>query len=137
MPKRPPKPTAENVRLRLRIFSGEDIALGPGKAELLKLVRETGSIRQAAAAMDMSYMRAWELIRTMNRCFRKPVVEAVRGGARRGGAKVTETGALVVALYEQLEKESLKATTATRRKLAGMLRKSGKRESGKAKTEST
>ena len=122
MPTRAPKPSAKSVRLRLRIFSGDDIALGPGKVQLLKLVSQTGSIRKAAAEMEMSYMRAWQLIRTMNRCFREPVVEAVRGGAQRGGAKVTGTGALVVDLYEQLEKESLKATAGIRRQLARLLK---------------
>ena len=80
------------LRPRLRISSGKDIALGPGKAELLALVSETGSISEAAKRMEMSYMRAWSLIQTMNACFKEPVVEAVRGGHKRGGAELTETG---------------------------------------------
>src|SRR5882762_328431 len=36
------------IRARIRILHGEDIAIGPGKAELLEFVRETGSIAEAA-----------------------------------------------------------------------------------------
>ena len=77
------------VRPRLRVQCGEDIALGPGKLDLLALIAETGSTRDAAERMNMSYMRAWTLIRTMNRCCKAPLVEAVRGGKERGGARLT------------------------------------------------
>ena len=65
---------------RLRIVTGKDIAFGPGKAELLALVAKTGSIGAAAKRMNMSYMRAWSLIQTMNQCFKEPLVIAVHGG---------------------------------------------------------
>ena len=67
-------------RPRMRVTCGEEIALGPGKVDLLALVAETGSIREAAERMGMSYMRAWKLIKTMNACFKEPLVEAVRAG---------------------------------------------------------
>jgi len=50
---------------RFRVTCGKEIAFGPGKAGLLALIEETGSINQAAKRMSMSYMRAWSLIRTM------------------------------------------------------------------------
>src|SRR5437773_1708030 len=58
---------------RLRITCGADIALGPGKVKLLELVAQTGSIAKAARRMQMSYMRAWTLIKTMERCCRPRV----------------------------------------------------------------
>ncbi len=76
---------------RFRVMRGKEIAFGPGKMELLELVARTGSIGKAAKHMDMSYMRAWSLIQTMNACFKEPVIEAVRGGHERGGAELTET----------------------------------------------
>ena len=122
MPRRVKKPEKINLRLRFRVFCGEDIALGPGKVQLLKFVRKTGSIRRAAAQMEMSYMRAWGLVRTMNQCFREPLVTSVRGGAQRGGARLTPTGATVLELYDQMEQEGLAATEATRRQLAALLK---------------
>src|SRR5580693_8228 len=84
--------TKNEVRPRLRVVSGRDIALGPGKVELLELLGSTGSIMEAARQMGMSYMRAWTLIRTMNQCFKEPVIRAVRGGREGGGARLTKTG---------------------------------------------
>src|SRR2546429_7391639 len=78
---------APRLRPRMRVLCGEEIAVGPGKVDLLALIGETGSIREAAERMGMSYMRAWKLIKTMNACFKKPLVEAGRGGrGQRGGA---------------------------------------------------
>src|SRR5271156_656841 len=65
-----------SLQPRFRVMRGREIAFGPGKAELLQLVAETGSIRKAASRMNMSYMRAWSLIQTMNACFKQPVIEA-------------------------------------------------------------
>jgi len=101
---------AKSIRPRLRVTLGADIALGPGKVELLELVAETGSIAKAATQMEMSYMRAWLLIKTMERCFRKPLVEAVRGGSERGGTRLSPTGAKVVVLYRQMDAACLRAT---------------------------
>jgi molybdate transport system regulatory protein len=107
---------------RLRIVSGRDIAFGPGKAELLALVAETGSIGGAAKRMNMSYMRAWSLIQTMNACFKRPVIRTARGGRERGGAKLTETGQRVLALYQQIEKAALRAVGTDWRTLRRLLR---------------
>jgi molybdate transport system regulatory protein len=106
---------------RLRILWGKDVALGPGKVDLLALIHETGSIRAAAERMDMSYMRAWTLIKTMNGCFRKPLVVASRGGRDRGGAVLTETGRRTLELYRALEEETQKACAGTWRRLCKLL----------------
>ena len=89
---------------RLRIVLEPDIAIGPGKAEILERVAETGSIAAAGRAMGMSYKRAWLLVESMNRCFGRPLVEARRGGAGRGGAALTETGREVLRLYRRMER---------------------------------
>ena len=98
--------TSKRARLlpRLRVVYGEEIALGPGKADLLGFVHQTGSIRQAAERMNMSYMRAWKLIQTMNTSFREPLVLADRGGQARGGARLSPTGRQALALYRRMEK---------------------------------
>ncbi len=91
--------------------------------ELLALVHETGSITEAARRMDMSYMRAWTLLRTMNRCFRAPLVTTIRGGERGGGAKLTDTGMRLLALWQALDRESRQATRKTRGEILALLRK--------------
>jgi len=116
------KPTgALSLLPRFRVLRGKEIAFGPGKMELLELVAATGSIGKAARRMDMSYMRAWTLIQTMNACFKAPVIEAARGGNQRGGAELTETGKCVLKLYRQMEKDGLKAVQTDWRALQRLL----------------
>jgi len=91
------------IGARLRIVLGPDIAIGPGKADLLEGIRETGSIAGAGRAMGMSYKRAWYLVETMNRCFERPLVEASKGGRAGGGASLTKLGREVLARYRRME----------------------------------
>ncbi|HEV7784864.1 MAG TPA: LysR family transcriptional regulator, partial [Thermoanaerobaculia bacterium] len=100
---------AQTLRPRLRILHHEAIALGPGKADLLEAIARAGTLAEAAKALDMSYMRAWKLLQTMNACFREPLVTTARGGSVHGGAVLTETGRTALALYRRMEAESLKA----------------------------
>jgi molybdate transport system regulatory protein len=108
---------APELKARFRVVIGAEIALGPGKVELLSAVEETGSIRQAAERLEMSYMRAWTLMRTMNGCFRAPLVQPVRGGGKGGGAVLTPLGKKVLALYREMEGKALKASAPMWRKL--------------------
>ena len=112
------RPQQKRFKSHFRIYCGDEIALGPGKVELLQHISETGSISEAARRMDMSYNRAWLLVRTMNRCFKEPLVHANRGGDSRGGAELTTTGKQVVALYHQLES---KVQSASRQPLNRIL----------------
>lgn len=92
--------------LRLRLMHGERVAMGPGKAELLEGIRETGSISAAGRRMKMSYKRAWQLIEEMNACFRVALVEASRGGLGGGGASLTPLGADVLERFRRMEEAS-------------------------------
>lgn len=89
------------TRLRLRIlFDGA--MLGPGKAELLEHIRDTGSIAAAGRRMGMSYKRAWSLVDEMNAAFATPLVASIRGGPGGGGAQLTEAGDRVLRLYAEI-----------------------------------
>jgi len=111
-----------DVEPRLRVRLGDEIALGPGKIELLGRIQRTGSISEAARQMGMSYMRAWKLIQTMNQCFKEPVVFAVRGGQHRGGAGLTEVGAKALGLYQKMERDTLRACGRSGEQLRLLLR---------------
>ena len=87
---------------KLRVMLGPEIAMGPGKADLLRAIAETGSISASAKRMGMSYRRAWLLVDTMNRCFREPVVDSATGGPGGGGASVTRFGRAVLARYDAM-----------------------------------
>jgi len=46
----------------LRVTLTEGFYLGPGRADLMELIAETGSISAAGKRMGMSYKRAWSLV---------------------------------------------------------------------------
>jgi len=101
------------LQFRPRIFHRGEIALGPGKADLLAAIDVHGSIAKSARSLGMSYMRAWTLVKIMNGTFREPLVERDRGGAAGGTARLTPFGREVLALYRTLIEQSEKASRST------------------------
>ena len=108
-------------KLRLRVVFPDRVMLGPGKADLLELIGQTGSISAGGRAMGMSYKRAWLLVETMNAAFRAPLVESTRGGPKGGGAELTEMGTAVLAAYRALEAKARSAGTSEIAALEAML----------------
>jgi len=102
--------------LTLRVLGKGAPAIGPGKAELIERIGETGSISAAARAMGMSYRRAWQLVEALNRDFRQPVVTTAVGGTRGGGAQVTPFGRRVVAAFRAMEGKASSAIAADLRR---------------------
>jgi molybdate transport system regulatory protein len=101
---------ATRVTLRLDFDAGR--RLGPGKIALLEAIRDTGSISAAGRAHQMSYRRAWLLVEDMNRMFAEPLVSARPGGAKGGGASLTQAGDAVVALYREAERKTRRGASA-------------------------
>lgn len=93
----------------LRIESEDDRFLGPGRIELLENIIETGSISQAAKQMGMSYKKAWDLINSINRHTRNPIVITQIGGEKGGGAIVTDEGKQLIVAFKKLHQEFQKS----------------------------
>src|SRR5260370_3607683 len=89
----------DRLEPRIRVLLGSSIAIGPGKAALLVAIGETGSIAAAGRRMGMNYRRAWLLAKTMNACFREPLIEAAKGGIGGGRAPPTAKGWAVLPPY--------------------------------------
>ena len=92
------------LKLKTQIMLGDEIAMGPGKADLLEAIEKTGSISAAGRALGMSYRRTWLLVDTMNRCWKDPLVETATGGSHGGGARLTVLGKQVVKSYRVMQK---------------------------------
>jgi molybdate transport system regulatory protein len=82
-------------------FEGERF-FGPGRAELLKLIDETGSINKAAKQMGMSYKKAWEMVTALNTQAAKPLVIVHAGGKKGGGSVITEEARQLIAYHALL-----------------------------------
>ncbi len=102
----------------------EDIALGPGKVDLLDAIAATGSISAAARQLGMSYRRAWLLVETMNRSFPTPLVSAKTGGKSGGGAEVTALGHRAAKAYRDLQHAAERVVQKGMPKLKSVLGKS-------------
>lgn len=72
--------------------------------------------------MGMSYMRAWSLVKSLDRGFAEPLVRKARGGSERGGARLTPTGRRVLNVYRELEEKVAPAVADAKREFAGLLR---------------
>jgi molybdate transport system regulatory protein len=108
--------------VKVRLLSDGEIAMGPGKADLLQAIAETGSISAAARRMDMSYRRAWLLVGVMNKCFTQPLVQSAVGGQKGGGAHLSETGVAVLAQFRAVQAAAEAAAQDGMQGLAALLR---------------
>lgn len=93
----------DGPRIKLRLEYDTPLVLGPGKAQLLRLIDRLGSISAAGRQMGMSYKRAWSLVEELNAAFARPLVDSSRGGTGGGGATVTPAGRQVLHHYDALE----------------------------------
>lgn len=110
--------TPPRAHFRLRISKGDDIAIGPGKIDLLEAIARTGSITAAAKALGMSYRRAWLLVDELNKLFAKPLVATWAGGKSRGGASLTKLGEQLIQNYDTVVERAMRANQAVLSEIA-------------------
>jgi molybdate transport system regulatory protein len=71
----------------------EGYVFGPGVYSLLKKIEETGTLKEAAENLDMSYRYAWGLVKQAEEHLGSPLLDAHKGGRKGGGGtKITELG---------------------------------------------
>ena len=80
-------------------------AFGEGPYELLKRVEKTTSLHQAAHQMGMSYSKAWNLIRALEKRLGFVLLERKVGGHFGGGSRVTPKAKDLMKHYEQFRKD--------------------------------
>ena len=79
--------------------------LGQRQIALLRQIAATGSITQAARAVQLSYKAAWDAVATMNNMAEQPLIISTPGGKRGGGSQLTEYGTRQIQLYDIMESE--------------------------------
>jgi molybdate transport system regulatory protein len=113
-------PHSTRLKLKAQLMVGDEIAFGPGKADLLSAIASHGSISAAGRAMGLSYRRAWLMVDAMNRLFAEPLVVTHAGS--RAGATLTEAGVAVLADYRALENALDRAADTPGARLAAKLK---------------
>lgn len=116
-------------KTRFRVQIKHAVAIGPGKADVLQAVADTGSLSEAGRRLGMSYQRVWSLVRAMNGDFIEPLVLTQRGGAAGGGAVLSETGARVLAIYRAIERDAERAVAHRLPQLLALIRPDAGEES--------
>lgn len=114
---------AQDLReIKLRVYAGDVIAMGPGKADLLEAISVTGSISGAGRALGMSYRRSWELVSIMNAQFVEPLVVSMKGGSNGGGAELSAVGIDVLKRYRTMQRRAKKSIASDVARMRSMLR---------------
>jgi len=100
------------MELKWRIWFEKDgkHVLGKGGAEILRAVKENGSLSKASKALGMSYRFAWKYITKMEMVLGSRIVERERGGREGGGAKLTKLGEELLKMYEEKVEDFLNYT---------------------------
>lgn len=107
---------------RFRVQIKHAVAIGPGKADVLQAIAETGSIAEAGRRLGMSYQRVWSLVRAMNGDFIDALVLTQRGGSAGGGAALTPAGMQVLEIYRAIERDAERAVAKRLPKLLALIR---------------
>jgi len=94
----PPANPLPAVKIKVQIICGDQVAMGPGKADVLDAIAAEGSISAAGRKLGMSYRRCWMLVDVMNRCWVRPLVET-----SAAGAQLTPAGVSVLAGYRAMQ----------------------------------
>ncbi|OPZ75928.1 MAG: Molybdenum-pterin-binding protein MopA [Actinobacteria bacterium ADurb.Bin444] len=87
-------------------------AFGEGPQRLLEGVDRTGSLRQAAMELNMSYNKAWRLLRALEDKLGFALLERSAGGLGGGGSQLTEGARDLMRRFAALEQEAGAAVDA-------------------------
>ena len=95
-----------SVRVRLK---KKNYFFGLGVLEILQLVEKTNSLQTAAATMEMSYSKAWKIVRAAEQELGFKLMDRRVGGVGGGGSQLTERGKDFVDRFERFSDETYEA----------------------------
>lgn len=98
-----------NLKVKMWLEIDNRKIFGDGPWDILKRVERTGSLRQAAAEINMSYSQAWRLIRMIEQNLGCPVLQKKAGGPGGGYSKLTSRAKALTSAYSQFRDEAEQA----------------------------
>ena len=90
-------------RQKLWIEAGGRLVMSDYRVRLLELVAETGSLADAAAALGLSYRRAWGKVKEIEANLGRPLVSSEVGGAGGGRTALTPEAEDLIAAYRRFQ----------------------------------
>ena len=91
--------------------------MGPRYLRFLEAVEDTGTIRAAGRAVGWSSRTCLNRIRAMERVLGAKVLVTSRGGASRGGARLSAEARRLVTLFARWRREVLRLSDVAFRKI--------------------
>ncbi len=88
-------------KLKVWVTFGDRLKFGDGRAQLLELIAERGSLRKAASELGMSYRNAWGYLRELEQAAGYAFLERVPGGGPRSGMRLTDDAKRFLKRYRQ------------------------------------
>jgi len=79
-------------KLKVWVVFADQVKLGDGRARLLELIDELGSIKKAVAQLGMSYRSAWGYLKELERAAGFKLLARTPGGGPLGGTRLTQAG---------------------------------------------
>lgn len=77
---------------------------GDGRARLLELIHELGSIKKAVVRSRMSYRNAWGYLSELEKAAGFNFIERTRGAGLRSGSRLTKEGKEFLRRYRQFRR---------------------------------
>jgi len=96
------------MRLNYKIWiekDGEKV-FGDGPLDILHRVERTGSLRQAATEINMSYSQAWNLMKDLEKRLGFDLLKRKVGGESGGGSQLTEQARDLMMKFEMFRKRA-------------------------------
>src|SRR5262249_61544830 len=90
-----------DAKIRVWVVFGKGAKLGRGRAQLLRLIDERGSLRRAAAEFGISYRNAWGYLQELERAAGFKIVGGMPGGGPTSGGQLTAAGRAFLARYQK------------------------------------
>ncbi len=91
------------TKIRVTLITDEEEKFyGPGVQELLAGIREHGSVKEACAAMELSYSKGRRILKHAETVLGFALVIRQQGGASGGAANLTPEAEDFMARYQQL-----------------------------------
>ena len=109
------------VRHKLKVwvvFQGR-VKFGDGRAQLLELIDELGSLKKAVARLGMSYRNAWGYLRELEQAAGFRILERGPGGGRASGTRLTRRGRQFLARYRRFREGVEKGATRQFKQIFG------------------
>jgi len=85
--------TKPRPAFKVWLETDDGYVFGPGVYSILRKVEETGTLKEAARSLGMSYRFAWGLVKKAEETLGQPLISSHKGGRTGGGgAELSEVG---------------------------------------------